>query len=75
MSSFASSVRGVQNWYWVNTTSSVYARACRSMEQGLISIVASNVCAVAHTDFQSFENHFRTSPKLQKTKRIIFLIK
>lgn len=75
MFSFDEPFRDYQNRYWVNTTSSVYARACRSMEQGLISIIASNVCAVAHTDFQSFENHFRTSPKLQKTKRIIFLIK
>ena len=69
---FASSVRGVQNWYWVNTTSSVYARACHSMEQGLISIVASNACGVQQANFQGFENHFRTSPKPKKTKRIIF---
>lgn len=72
MFSFASSVRGVQNWYWVNTTSSVYARACRNMEQGMISIVASNACGVPQADFQGFENPFWEVSQAFKIKRIFF---
>ena len=66
MSSFASSVRGVQNWYWVNTTSFVYARGYTSYGTGMITKIASNVCGVPHTDFQGFENIFGKSPKPSK---------
>lgn len=65
----------MQNRYWVNTIYFVYAGVYHSMEQELISIIASNACGAPQVNFQGFENQFWEVSQALKIKRIIFLIK
>ena len=53
---FASSMKDVQNRYWVNTIYSVYAIGDTSYGTGLITKIASNVSGCPLDNFQGFEN-------------------